>query len=790
MESNKHPSSRHKRSPQLQGVELRKDILNTNKHSRSLSGASLCQTIPKWLNLKSFISSVSCTNAIQINPEINQNTPNITDFDAKIQSLRNKLCPDYLIKVLKSTSDINSAVKLFKWASLQRRFNHTADTYYWIIFKLGMAENVEEMEGFCQNMVKDRCPGVEDVLLSLVDAFARNCRLNEAMRVLFNMNLAGIKPSIDVFNFVLGALVEEKRGFQDVVFVYKEMVKAGVAPSIDTLNYLLEVLFETDRVDSALDQYRRINKKGCIPNSRTFEIVIKGLIAKNRVDDSVTILHEMLELGCLPELRFFRSAILLFCGEDRLEQGIRLFRKMKDSNFTPDPFIYGALIQCLCKHLRLDEAVNLLEEMMESRLTPDNNVFVDIVNGFCKLGKINEAIKLLEDKHVHVTSPHNALLKCCCDADKFFMAKGLLEKMSERNIDDCDSWNILIRWLCEKVGVMNAYELLDPASYSELIEGLCRGEKYLEAVKVFCYMSENRCSLQSLLFNMLIEGVCNMGMLNEAVRLQLLAYNSGTSCSNATCNYIMLGLSKSDKGKHMLAFLSQMLVQGTNLDVEAYCILIQSMIAQKQIKDCTLFLNVMVNEGLVPDSDTLYKLLSCLANHSRLYLISVSLDKLVSDCEVLDSAMYNILINGLWKEGNKNEAHRLLDLMLEKGWVPDSMTHGLLIGSGNREGKGEGKLTYVDSIKDSVPWKVTANRRDDGSSALGCQHSIWKKNRLAYKLKIFSVQKFIQLAFKLEDALFLLLSPASRIFMSISLQAVPDVFVAKFACLKPSVGFF
>ncbi|KAJ6883246.1 pentatricopeptide repeat-containing protein [Populus alba x Populus x berolinensis] len=712
-----------------------------------LSPSTLSKTIPKWLNLKSFISSVSCTNAIQINPEINQNTPNITDFDAKIQSLRNKLCPDYLIKVLKSTSDINSAVKLFKWASLQRRFNHTADTYYWIIFKLGMAENVEEMEGFCQNMVKDRCPGVEDVLLSLVDAFARNCRLNEAMRVLFNMNLAGIKPSIDVFNFVLGALVEEKRGFQDVVFVYKEMVKAGVAPSIDTLNYLLEVLFETDRVDSALDQYRRINKKGCIPNSRTFEIVIKGLIAKNRVDDSVTILHEMLELGCLPELRFFRSAILLFCGEDRLEQGIRLFRKMKDSNFTPDPFIYGALIQCLCKHLRLDEAVNLLEEMMESRLTPDNNVFVDIVNGFCKLGKINEAIKLLEDKHVHVTSPHNALLKCCCDADKFFTAKGLLEKMSERNIDDCDSWNILIRWLCEKVGVMNAYELLgrmiisslipdcatysalvagncrlskyedalqlflqlhakfwilDPASYSELIEGLCRGEKYLEAVKVFCYMSENRCSLQSLSFNMLIEGVCNMGVLNEAVRLQLLAYNSGTSCSNATCNYIMLGLSKSDKGKHMLAFLSQMLVQGTNLDVEAYCILIQSMIAQKQIKDCTLFLNVMVNEGLVPDSDTLYKLLSCLANHSRLYLISVSLDKLVSDCEVLDSAMYNILINGLWKEGNKNEAHRLLDLMLEKGWVPDSMTHGLLIGSGNREGKGEGKLTYVDSIKDSV----------------------------------------------------------------------------------------
>jgi pentatricopeptide repeat protein len=713
-----------------------------------LSPSTFLKRIPKWVNLKAFISSVSCTNTIQINPEINQNTPNFPDFDVKIQSLRNKLYPDNLIKVLKSTSDVNSAVKIFKWAALQRKFNHTADTYYWIIFKLGMAGNVEEMEGFCQNMVKERCTGEEDVLVSLVDAFVRNCRLNEAMRVLFNMNLAGIKPSIDVFNFVLGALVEEKRGFQDVVFVYKEMVKAGVAPSIDTLNYLLEVLFETDRVDSALDQYRRINKKGCRPDGKTFEIVIKGLIANDRVDDSVSILHEMLELGCLPELSFYRTTIPLFCREDRLEEGIKLFRKMKESNFTPDSFIYGALIQCLCKQLRLDEAVNLLEEMMESQLEGDNNVFVDVVNGFCKLGKINEAVKLLEDKHVLETSPHNALLRCCCDADKFLMAKGLLEKMSERNIDDCDSWNILIRWLCEREEMVKAYELLgrmiisslipdyatysalvagncrlskyedalqlflqlhakcwilDPASYSELIEGLCRGEKYLEAVKVFCYMSENRCSLQSLPFIMLIKGICDMGMIGEAVRLQSLAYNSGTSCVNATYNYVMLRLSKSEQGRHVLAFLSRMLVQGGNLNTEAYCILIQSLIAQNRIKDCSMFLNVMVNKGLVPDSDTLYNLLSCLAKHSRLYLISVSLDKLASDCEVLDSAMYNILINGMWKEGNKNDARRLLDLMLEKGWVPDAMTHGLLIGSADMEEKGEGMLAYVDlSTKDGV----------------------------------------------------------------------------------------
>lgn len=713
-----------------------------------LQPLTFSKRIPFWVWSGACISSASCAKTVECFPGNNQDPPNSSDFEQNIQSLRNKLVPDNLIRVLDNTDDLGSAVKVFKWASLQRRFNHTAGTYYRIILKLGLAGKVEEMEGFCQNMVKDKCPGVEEALLALVDMFVKHCRQSEAIRVLVNMKAGGYRPSIETFNAVLGALVEDKRDFQDVLFVYKEMVTAGILPTVETLNYLLEALLETDHIESALGQYRRMKKKGCSPNGRTFEILIKALIAKGRVDEAVIVLSEMLELGCQPDLSFYSTLIPLFCQNNRPEEGIRLFEMMRASNFMPDSLICGVLLQCLCKNLWLNDAIKVLEDMMETGLTPATDVFADVVNVFCKLGKIDDAMKFLEDKHILETSACNVLLEGSCSAGKFLMAKYLLVKMSESDVADCNSWNILIRWLCENSRIRVAFEILgrmvvssslpdcatysalvignckmsnyrnaldlfhhirakswvlDPTSYSELVKGLCLVEMTHEATEVFCYMSSNRCSIQSSSFNMLIKVVCETGKVDEAIRLQKLAYYSGTSSTSSTYSAIMLGLSKLDKAKDLLVVLSKMLVEGCNLDLDAYCILIQSMSLQNRVKECILLFRMMVNKGLIPDSERLFNLLSCIANLSQLHVISDSIDKLASSSEALNSAIYNVLINGLWKEGYKREACRLLDIMLEKGWVPDAKTHGLLIGSAVSEEVDWNVLDYDNcTVQDTV----------------------------------------------------------------------------------------
>lgn len=659
--------------------------------------------------------------------ESDQGGSNSADFEAKVQFLMSELHSDTLLSVLNSTPDLSSSLKLFEWASLQKRFYHTAETYELMILKLGMAGKLEEMEGFCNDMVRGKCPGFDKSLLALIDSFISNHRFSEALRVLYVMNSSSCKLSIGVFNSLMGALVDGKREFKDVLFVYKELVKAGIVPNVDTLNYLLEALFESGRVDTALDQYRRMHKKGCSPNVRTFQILISGLASRDRVKDSVSVLEEMFQSGCEPDSGFYRQIITMFCELKNLNVGLKLFKMMRASDIALNSVIHGAMIRCFCEHLRMDDAVKLFEEMVDSGLLPDLQVSMDIVNGFCGLDKLDEARNFLKEKHIADPCLYNVVLGSYCDNGNLAMARDMLDKMFEQNMIDAKSWNIFIRFLCKKslinkaleylcrmitfsftpdpatyaaviLGhcragqVVNAlglfsyirlkYWVLDSISYAEFIDCLCQRGSIQEATSVFCYMSGKGCALESASFGLLIEKICAGRDINRAVKLLSLAYCSGTNPLCATYNIILGGLSKSGQEKILFEILfSKMVVSGCVFDAKTFCIVIQYMIALGRTENCMSLFNLMLSEDMKPDKDTLSCLLSHLAKYSQVHLILPHMGKIAFKSEILDSTLYSLLIRNLWREGYKNEARWLLDLTLEKGWIPDASTHALLMGS-------------------------------------------------------------------------------------------------------------
>ncbi|XP_044481945.1 pentatricopeptide repeat-containing protein At1g64100-like [Mangifera indica] len=144
---------------------------------------------------------------------------------------------------------------------------------------------------------------------------------------------------------------------------------------------------------------------------------------------------------------------------------------MRASNLLPDGLIYRELIRRTSETHTLDDANYLLEEMMENGRTPAVDVLVDLVVGL------------------------SAMLEGCCNAGKVFLAKSILDKMDERKITDCDSWNILIIWLSENMAIRKADELLcrmfifsivpDSTTYSALVVGYCWLRKYEDALQVF-----------------------------------------------------------------------------------------------------------------------------------------------------------------------------------------------------------------------------------------------------------------------------------------------------------------
>lgn len=694
-------------------------------------------TIPKraflWISLNYRPFSYASAAHVQNHFEDNKNSLDSAEFISAVQALKGGLHPQKLVHVLDSMLDVTSALKAFKWASTQRKFQHTAETYACMILRLGLVGNIEEMEILLNEMTKLQLDNTNQVFGSMIDSFCVNCREVEALLVFRYSILAKQQLSISTCNRLLATFSSQSGNFFSSLFVYKEMVKLGILPDVGTLNYLIKGLCEIGRLDLALNQFHRMGKKRCDPNSLTFEILIKDLCVSNRADEAINVFEQMLKSGCTPHPDFYFNVMPLLCSINRFEEGIKLLRMKGNIQGDQDLYLYKHLIQCLCNNRQLETAVEFLQEIKNSGFTPLTVTYTDVVNGLCKFGKLNEAMTFLDREGILQVEPYNALLKGFCNAGRYREAAIYLKQMSERDLINLASWIILTKGLCEEglvekalevVGKMivssymvegavysaiitgyckigkyeNAlsmfrlscvYDCCSDSACSQLIEGLCIINKIQEATEIFYHLTAKGCLLCSSSLNELVKGICISGKVQEAIHVRSLAVSSGASCNSVTYCTILLGLLGLDKEKESLVILSQMLVEGGRFDATTYSIFIRGLCSKSLARESANLFNQMVNDNFVPDSETLELLIFSLSRNSQLHMVMHSLDRLINNGGFLSPRVCNMVISGLVKEGQKHEARRFLDRMLERGWIPDTRTHVLLVADNNLEGNSD-----------------------------------------------------------------------------------------------------
>ncbi|CAD6207016.1 unnamed protein product [Miscanthus lutarioriparius] len=610
-----------------------------------------------------------------------------SEFDSAIQSLKDNLRPESLARVLDSTSDSSLALRIFRWVSHQRYNIHTVDTYSCIISRLTAVENRDEMDSLLSEMVRLKVPALEQALNKLVECLSSKNQFDEALLVIQHASSL-LKLSVSACNGVLHGVVKQGRGLRLFMLVYTEIVKAGVLPDLETLNLLIEALCESGRLDLALIQFDRMSKKRCTPNSHTFEVLITALCSHSRADEAVKLFDKMLQLRCSPDSSFHAQVMPLFCRFSKVKEAIMLHRMMKEDNIQLSLQLYSALVRCLCENQLLDDATIVLKEM--------------ITSGHAPMAKENDVTE---------TEPYNVLLTWLCRNDRLQDSVSYLEKLHSRGFVDCESWNIVITQFCNEGNIRRASELIgrmvvssfapDETTYSaviscycrlglyidalsmfrRLVEILCHTKRIQEAIEVFKYHYKRGFSLTNKSLDMLIEGSCLSGKIREAVKLRTLAVCTGTSCTFSTYGIIIQALLHLKKGKDVLTLFAQMLMEGCPLDGYAYNILLRSFLTKETIIEAAILFNRMVNHSFFPDQETFELLVNDMALFSFLNMVAQSLLKVIDTSGTVSPRIYNIIIYGLIKEGFKSEACKFLDQMLEKGWVPDSRTHRVLVGS-------------------------------------------------------------------------------------------------------------
>ncbi|XP_057972784.1 pentatricopeptide repeat-containing protein At1g62680, mitochondrial-like [Malania oleifera] len=377
------------------------------------------------------------------------------------------------------------------------------------------------------------------------------------------------------------------------------VVKDGGIGTISGFNDLLLALLITEEPELALKVFDNLPSYGVVPDSWTFSVVIRCHCKKNDPTEAKRVLDHMVgngfqanvvtftilinsfsrrgmmqkafevfevmgRVGCEPSVQTHNCLIKGLCYVGRVEEAFEFFMNIKISPQKPDIYSYTTLMDGFCKVGRTDEAKELLNEAVEMGLTPNAVTFNTLFNGYCKEGRPLEGIGLLEQMKGRNCCPdyisYNTLLHTLLKWGKVPKALQIYREMVATGFDlDERLMNTLLRGLCrrswkEENLLKDAYELFEKMRDGVSVIYL---ETYEVVIRTLCIKKEMNSALYHLheiimighsprttTFNVVIQALCNVGMVKEALRVLVLMCEGRRIPSRISYNLLIAELNR------------------------------------------------------------------------------------------------------------------------------------------------------------------------------------------------------------------------------------------------------
>ncbi|CAL1399224.1 unnamed protein product [Linum trigynum] len=236
-------------------------------------------------------------------------------------------------------------------------------------------------------------------------------------------------------------------------------------------------------------------------------------------------------------------------------------------SYAPNSRLYTTLMKGYMKQGRAADAVRMLEAMRhqdDQASHPDHVTYTTVVSAFVKVGAMDRARQVLgEMARIGVPAnriTYNILLKGYCQQLQIDKAKELLMEMTgNAEIEpDVVSYNILIDGCikvddsAEALSFFNEMRAkgIPPTkiSYTTLMKAFASSGQPKLAHKVFDEMlKDSRVKVDLVAWNMLVEGYCKIGLVQEAKRVIENMKENGFYPDVATYGSLANGISLSRK---------------------------------------------------------------------------------------------------------------------------------------------------------------------------------------------------------------------------------------------------
>ncbi|EOA15013.1 hypothetical protein CARUB_v10028363mg [Capsella rubella] len=227
------------------------------------------------------------------------------------------------------------------------------------------------------------------VFNAMISGYANNRQSDEALSLIKDMKLLGIKPDIITWNALLSGFAHTGNEEQ-VSEILEMMCLEGHKPDVVSWTSIISGLVHNFQNGKAFDAFKQMLTHGLYPNSATITTLLPACTTLANVKHGKEI-HGYSVVTGLEDHGFVRSALLDMYGKcGFISEAMILFRKTpKKTTVT-----FNSMMFCYANHGLSDKAVELFNQMEDTGEKLDHLTFTAILTACSHAGLTDLGQKL------------------------------------------------------------------------------------------------------------------------------------------------------------------------------------------------------------------------------------------------------------------------------------------------------------------------------------------------------------------------------------------------------------
>ncbi|XP_023737857.1 pentatricopeptide repeat-containing protein At5g24830 [Lactuca sativa] len=407
---------------------------------------------------------------------------------------------------------------------------------------------------------------------------------------------------------------------------------------------------------------------------------IRNLSLEGRLGVALRLRSKMIHQGIFPDVVTHNYLINGFCKVNAFEKAEWLVTQMSLWGPSPNVATYNTLMKGYCAFGDTDKALDLISAMNYGKVKPNVITYTILVHAHCKKEKLEEArallLELTDEYSEKTVIASTILMDSSFKKGDTSLAFTLWKEILSKEVDVV-AYNVVIHGSSLRYDLILAYKYInqmlkigflpDNFTYNTLINTLCKMKRIDEAVYLYKVMSKMGVTPDKITYNILIQGLCRLENVVTAHELLNSMLEKSMIPPLLTWNLVIGGYGRHGDKQNTLHIMNQMMEYGVLPNVFTYNALIHMFIKRREISKAHLVMKEMISSGPLPDTVTYNLLVGAESEFGHLYSAEQIHDDMLERGYEPDVITYTKLIKGFCMRGKIEDAERIFSFhMLKK----------------------------------------------------------------------------------------------------------------------------